>query len=225
MLKSSSVLASCLALLATPYVHAMSIGGCSGGTCFQAEATYNYTGSTYATLTIEMENQSDMWLTALAFNNPEDTVTHAALWAPEDWNILGSEDVSGDGNAWTDDVNIAPDGYADLGASTEGNWEGGGSPSYGVAAGDTQQFIFVLWGNATDLSTLTIADFFGSDGGELSTSQGNGGELVMAVRFRGGDGGASAKVAGYQNPIPPAFGLFAAGMGLVGWYGRRKRTQ
>jgi len=97
----------------------------------------------------------------------------------------------------TGPITAAPFGDFEAGAAIGGDWEGGGNPNTGIAAGAMQTFAFDVTG--PDAATLTANSFFS----ELSTNPGGGGAQVFVVRFRGGTV-ESDKVPGVpgSNPVP-----------------------
>jgi hypothetical protein len=97
-------------------------------------------------------------------------------------------------------------GVFDGGAALGGNWQGGGNPSFGLAIGQSGQFVFDI--DSAGASLLTTASFLGSVD-----------EPGMVMRFRGLTGGFSDKVP-LAVPAPSAMALLALG-GLVATRRRR----
>ena len=138
-----------VAILAAPaYATISFIGNTSNasespptGATFSADLTYSFSSSIAATLTIDITNTTPApiggRLTAFVLNNPGDNITGSTLsTAPATWTQLGLGDVSG-----------APFGHFDLGASSTGDFEGGGNPNTGLAVGETGSFVFNLTGS------------------------------------------------------------------------------
>ncbi len=139
------------------------------------------------------------FITAFVFNVPAGAGVTSSLLASSDgdFDLLGETDFS-------DNVNGAPFGQFDTGASTGNSFEGGGNPSVGIAVGGMATFSFTLSG--TGLGSLTAADFLST----LSVPPGAGGGLEdFVVRFRGFDDGGSDKVSNAgDTPVPePATAL------------------
>lgn len=173
-------------------------GGLNGLGAFTGTFTYtpDATDPTKATLAIGLTNTSPGgtgYLTAFVFNNPGGKVTGASLLASDsDFGLLGASPFS-------DGVGGSPFGQFDLGASTGGGFEGGGSPSKGIGVGQSATFTFTLAGTA--LNSLTASSFFSS----LSVPPGQGeGPEAFVVRFRGFQPRGSDKVPGVlEDPIDP----------------------
>jgi hypothetical protein len=107
--------------------------------------------------------------------------------------------------------NGAPFGQFDLGAALGGNWQGGGSPSSGLAATQTGTFAFTFSG--TGLDTLTGQSFVTA----LSTGPGIGqGAQFFVARFRGLPNDGSDKVPAMAVPEPATSALLLAGLLAVG---------
>ena len=97
----------------------------------------------------------------------------------------------------------------DAGAALGGKFLGGGSPTDGIAVGDTGIFEFdVMAFDAADLTALSFLT-----GGPY--------EFNFIVRFKGFENGGSDKVPGTIIPLPP--GLALGGLGLLGaMFGARR---
>jgi len=190
------------------------IGGVGSLGEFSGTLDYSFTNSTTAALSIVLNNDSDAgnggFITALAFNNPSDFVSGVVLTLPTtDFNLLG-------GATFNNTVNGAPFGQFDIGAGVGTNWEGGGTPSDGIAVGSTETFLFSLTGN--NLNTLTDQSFLNA----LSVGPGDGeGHQSLVVRFRGFDDEGSDKVP-YVVPEPATMLLFGSGL-LGGIFARRRK--
>jgi len=195
---------------------------------------YSFTNSTTASLTVVLNNDSDVgnsgFITAFAFNNPGGLITDVTSLDSSNNNF---EDILG-GATFSNDVNGAPFGQFDIGATTGGNWEGGPNVSAGIAAGGSANFLFSFTGINGGLQNLTDASFINT----LSVGPGDGeGHEDFLVRFRGftldefGQEGGSDKVPNdggcVRNcepvvPEPATMVLFGSGL-LGSVLARRKR--
>ena len=167
---------------------------------FEGTLGYDAIGGGLARLVLTLTNTSihDGWLTALAFDDAEGT---------GGWSLNVSESTSL-GASWTDlagPINTQPFGTRDHGAASNGDWQGGGDPHLGLAAGDSATWIFDGWGDAT----VSALDFLTPNGGRN-----------LVIRFRGFGNGASDKLP--ATPVVPGAGGLAALAG-VGLAGRRRR--
>ncbi|MDZ4754220.1 MAG: hypothetical protein SGJ11_06950 [Phycisphaerae bacterium] len=100
-----------------------------------------------------------------------------------------------------------------VGASTSGSGTGGGSPSQGLAVGETGTYVFTVGAAASLLANIDAMSFWSQ----------NDGSPEFAVRFRGFENGGSDKVAGQLTvvPVPLPIALAAAGL-LIGAVVRRR---
>jgi hypothetical protein len=98
----------------------------------------------------------------------------------------------------------SPFGTFDFGAALGGDFLGGGSPTDGIAVGDSRTFAFNVTGS--DADAIGAGDFV-SDG--------------FLVRFRGFEDDGSDKVPGRIVPTPAAVIAGLALLGLVGIQRRR----
>ncbi len=198
---------------------------------FTGSLDYN---STTHTITVTLTNASSTlpggMITGFAFNLPNQpgNVTGVTYTAQGPHGTLFS--LLG-GPSFSNSVNVAPYGDADIGAALDGDWLGGGNPNQGLAIGQTGTYTFQLTGNATYLNALTAQAIF-------DTQTNGGGEAAnFLVRFRGFDNGGSDKVPAVEgDTIPPESGgspeipepatiavLGAmAGLGALGYRVRRK---
>lgn len=97
----------------------------------------------------------------------------------------------------------------DAGAALGGNFLGGGSPTEGIAVGDTGIFDFDVM--AFDAANLTALSFLSNGPYEFN----------FIVRFKGFENGGSDKVPATIIPLPPALAL--GGLGLLGaMFGARR---
>lgn len=167
----------------------------NSGAMFDGTLDYVYDSGNTGTLSISITNSSSAiggFLTGFVFN-------------------IGSADANADASlAFASNLDFLNTGYEgampfgqfDAGAALGANWSGGGSPSFGLAVGDSGLFEFTI--TASDADLLTTASFFGA-GDEF------------AVRFRGLDNGGSDKIL---SPAPGTGALALLGLGFAG---RRRR--
>lgn len=168
---------------------------------FYSTMTYTYGGGTTASLSITMTNDTMAgmggYITGIALN----------LYSPEA-SVAFASCTDADFSGLTGPIDASPFGFFQVGASTGGGWLGGGSPSKGIAIGDTETFSFTLTGDASALAALNAENVLSSTG------------YALAVRFRGGAvDGWSDKVVGCVLPTPGALAL----LGLAGVVGVRRR--
>lgn len=210
----------CLSVAAVPAMAGpVSIGSDGAGSTegygsFTGTMTYVATSSTKATLTVSITNTSPAanggYITAIAFNNPGDKISGVTLSS----NLSGFSNVIG-GSSYNGGISGPPFGNFDIGASTSSSWLGGGSPTGGVAVGQTANLVFSLTG--TGLNTLTEQSFLNACVDDE----------FMIVRFRGFNNGGSDKVPTdvVNNPPPPppvspvpeptSIAVFAIGFGAL----------
>lgn len=166
---------------------------------FTLDFTYAPSSATEAVLTFVISNTSPLanggYLTALAFGNPSDKITELKLASTTlaSFNqVLVNESVS-------------PFGDQDFATSSANSWIGGGSPTGGIAAGNSATV--VLDATGTMLDTITEQDFLAA----ISTG-GGGGAYAFIARFRGFEDDGSDKVPGVPvNAVPEAGSLIVWG--------------
>lgn len=186
---------------------------------FSGTLTYSYTDALSSQLVIELTNTSPAanggFLTGFVFNNPGDFIDSVGFLSTDlDFQLLGGTDFD-------DSVNGGPFGQFDIGASTGGNFEGGGAPSSGLGIGATATFTFLFSG--TFLDTLTELSFLTTN--SEGTGAGEGYEAFVA-RFRGFNDEGSDKVPGSPGtevPEPATLGLLGISLLGVGRFARKKR--
>lgn len=216
------------ALLVAPSIaHAVpvpiAIGG--GGTLGSFEGSFAYdpdTDSVVVSLTNTSPIANGGFITAFAFNLPDDSVSGAALSIttdPEFQLLFG-----------TDSIDAPPLGFFDIGATTDPgdppptprdpSWLGGGNPNRGIGVGSTETFTFALDLNGPELTTDQIFSVL-----SIPTSSGLDG-YPFAVRFRGftvppGADDSDKVVGGAAVPEPGSLLLLASGASAL--LARRRR--
>lgn len=181
---------------------------------------FNYTSSsaTRATLTVTLKNTSPVanggYLTAFAFNNPDNLITAVTLTSTDhDFRLIG-------GSNFNNGISASPFGKFDIGASLSSDFLGGGNPNKGIAAGSTETFTFTFTG--TNLNTFNDQSFIS----ELSEGTGSGaGYEFFLARYRGFNDGGSNKTPGVPSTTPEPATMSLLGLGLAGLLGFRKRKE
>jgi hypothetical protein len=188
---------------------------------FTGSLTYTKTNANSGTLVLTLTNTSALstgyYLTAFAFDNPNNKITGVTYSSTDsNFNLIGSASVNGG-------IKVTPFGTADLGASSDPGaqqpWEGAGSPNNGLAVGKSATFTFKFTG--TGVGDLTEKDFVTA----LTDSPEGGGSVFLPVRFRGGQG--SDKVGAVVVPEPASLVVGLSGLipfGLVAVARLRRRA-
>jgi len=211
--------ASAALMLAPSIAGAVPISGTGVLGSFSGTFEYTATDDTTGTVDIVLNNDSLTagFLTAFLFNIPTGADVASALFSSDNVNfgLLGTADSFDDGESGS------PFGTFDIGASTGGGFEGGGSPLLGIPQGGSATFQFVLTG--TGLGALTANSFLTT----LSVPPGAGeGTEDFVVRFRGFPDNGSDKVPNEPGtpPIPEPGTMTLLGLGLVS-LGARQRAR
>ncbi len=170
------------------------------GSTYSGTLAYTHIAGSVGELTITVTNDTPALIggrmTAIAFRfDSADGSASASLF---------SGTVAGMTN--TGAVNGAPFGTFLGGAGIGGQFEGGGSPSSGLAIGATATFVWTI--NASDAGSLTDLSF-------VSAST----QPSLVARFRGLADGGSDKVPGTFVPAPAS----AALVGFAGLFASRRR--
>ncbi len=200
-------------ILAPQSSFALGIFGTGTLGSFTGDISYSASSATSATLIIELTNTSPLanggFITAFAFNNPNDQITGVTLSATDtDFGLLGA-------TPFQDGISAPPLGSNfDIGASISSSWlTVVGPPNPGIGVGDTETFTFTLTG--TGLLGLTEQSFVN----ELTSA----GEFI-GVRFLGFEDDGSDSVGGAVIPEPSTVFLLGAGL-LVMAFGTRLRLR
>lgn len=167
------------------------------------------------TLTNTLPVGSDGYLTGFVFNVADDSLT--VTFVDNDGAGAGFEDVTGGG------LSANPFGTFEEGAALGGAFLGGGSPTDGIAAGDTRQFLFNVTGDLTNVSVMTFLS-------ELSEPTGGNDGEVFVARFKGLINEGSDKVVPGTVQVVPVPAAVWGGASLLGGLGafraaRRRRAE
>ncbi len=184
---------------------------------FSGSFTYSFTNDTSATIVVNLTNTSPAanggYLTAFAFNNPNNSITNASLLSTSaSFGLIGTPDFN-------NTIPANPFGDFDVGSSITSSWLGGGRPLSGIAVGNSSTFTFFLTGSG--FSSLTTQDFI-----DELTSSPSGQNYWFAARFRGFDNGGSDKVPGVPvetPPIPEPSTIILLATGIMGLLLFRKK--
>ncbi len=157
------------------------------------------------------------YLTSIVFGLPGDT-TYA-----NDLSQTGSELTFTNSPSVNPFDNDPDTDDFDIGFGTNGQFEGGGNPNQGIAAGSTGTFSFLL-DTESIMSAATLESAFATGFAD--------GSIDAAVRFRGLADGGSDKVLYNPQPAPvnpevvplPAAGWLLAG-GVAGLAALRRRNR
>ncbi len=191
---------------AVPMFGDSTTGSTEGIGSFVGDFEYSFESATQAQIIVQLTNNSPSnnggYLTAFAFNNPEDLITGSTFGTTlSSFSLIGAP-------TFDNSISVRPFGDFDEGASTSNSWLGGGAPSTGIAVGDSETFTFNLTGS--NLNELSEADFLNT----LSYDAASGQSYWFAARFRGFDDGGSDKVPA-NNPIPEPATMLLFGTGLA----------
>jgi hypothetical protein len=205
--------------------------GLTGTGAYTGTFDYSDTDATSATLTVTLKNTSAAaFLTAFAFNNPDNQITDAQLKiAPSGFLLLGTA-------PFQNGVIASPYGKFDIGAGVGTDWESGNNSSSGIAVGGSGVFTFKLTGKNLDkLSATSFADTKWS-----SPNGGHAPELFVA-RFHGGKSDKDADkvpsgltdpggvtITGHAAPEPGSLTLAGLGISCLlarGWRRRKAPPQ
>jgi hypothetical protein len=196
--------------------------GLNGLGSFTGTFDYTPTSATTGTIDITLFNTSPLatggFITAFVFNLPSAVTVSSAPLNSSDNDF---DDLTPLGDAtFSNNVNGAPFGRFDIGASTGNGFEGGGNPALGIAAGGSATFQFLLTGTGLG-GPLGPAAFLSS----LSVPPGAGeGLQPFVVRFRGFDvpqGQEGSDKVPLDTPIPEPGTLALVGLGLASLSARR----
>ncbi len=119
----------CFLVFSSQQGFAIPISGSGDIGSFTGSWNYTFSSDTEATLTVELTNTSPEdnggYITAFAFNNPDNLITDVTLSDGGSFGVIG-------GDSFLNDVNGQPLGWFDIGAGIGNNWTGGGKPSAGI---------------------------------------------------------------------------------------------
>ena len=189
-----------------------SLPGESGLGSFVGDFSYNPgTAQIVVSLTNTSPAANGGYLVAFAFNNPGNAISGVSFASSSaNFGLIGDP-------TFDNSIPASPYGDFDIGSASSASWLGGGSPTGGIAVGDTETFTFDLTG--TGLGSLTTGDFFNT----LSEGSASNQEQWFAARFRGFEDGGSDKVPG--TPVPEPATLLLVGLGLFGLVGMGRKKK
>lgn len=164
---------------------------------FAATLTYLATDNQHATLKIDMTNTSAAanggYIVALAFVNPSNLINAATVASTSGTfkSLLGA-------SPFQNDISVSPFGSLDIGVATGSDWLGGGSPTGGIAVGQTASFTFTF-GALNGLLGLNEQSFLTKDAGS---------DYPFLVRFKGFKNDGSDKVPSKVVPEPASLAVW-----------------
>jgi hypothetical protein len=134
MSKRLLLLAASAALMLAPTIAgAVPIGGTGILGSFSGTFEYTAADDTTGTVQIVLENDSATggYITAFLFNVPTGTDVDSVLFSSSNPNF----ELLGDSDSFDGGESGAPNGQFDVGATTAGDYQGGGSPLVGIPQG------------------------------------------------------------------------------------------
>lgn len=198
---------------------------------FGGQITYD---SDAARLTVTLDNLNTAkeggFITALAFNNPGDKITKAALFSTTNANfkLYGTgQEIKGKGKnapptiVGNNSVAASPYANFDFLLGLGSSFQGSGSPNGGIGAGSSATFVIDLTG--TGLSGLTASSFLSAYNNSPTEN------VALLARFKGFADEGSDKVTGVEKvvgptapvPEPSLMAMGAAGLAGLGLVRRR----
>lgn len=200
-LSASAIAAACV-LTANPAHASIAFSGNTAastentGSNYSGTISYDHIGGSVGELTITLTNETPLGvggrLTAIVFRFDSSGAASTLLLSS---TVAGMTD--------TGTVNGAPFGTFMGGAGTGGQFEGGGSPSNGLAIGASATLVWQI--NASDAGSLTELSFIDAAH-----------QPSIVARFRGLADGGSDKVPGTLVPAPGSLALIGAGLLVAG---------
>lgn len=165
------------------------VGSTEGLGAFSGSMSYTPLSATTGELTVSLTNESPAanggWITGFVFriNSADAAATAVLTSASHPFVNVGM-------------ASAPPFGEFDAGAALGGSWVGGGSPSAGIAVGQTGTFTFTV--TAADAPELNAASFVTA-----------GEPYGLVARMRGFADGGSDKVPGVIVLVPGPAGATA----------------